>query len=334
MTERMVALLKILQRGILALLTIVAVLGFTSSASAQTITDARTLANRLFIDVALFNQALNQIGHDANLVMKKCRFARSAISRKKFFLNGLVLGTINAAITEANILDQNLDLLDDPSSEIDLFDQDVTDLIADVTALSGNGLDPTRANEIIIKLTQISTVYIPEIQTEILDLQSKSLDLLDILDDAQTNATPPGNLAATRTNLNECTVLLRDFDRERRTIVISKKSPILRLLNEIKGLLSSTGPLAEGTAAVAAQAQRLGDVIDLGQHVASVTVQVFTVDGRSLFTQEVSGHRLRLSRIDTHGWTLANGVYLYVLTARAPDGKILNLQVKKFIVQR
>jgi hypothetical protein len=333
MTERMVALLKILQRGILALLTIVAVLGFTSSTSAQTITEARTLANQLFVDVALFNQALNQIGQDANLVMKKCRFARSAISRKKFFLNGLVLGTINAAITEANILDQNLDLLDDPDSEIDLFDQDVTVLIADVTALSVNGLDPTRATAIVNKLTQISSVYIPEIQTEISDLQSKSLDLLDILDDAQTNATPPGDLAATRTNLNECTVLLRDFDRERRTIVISKKSPILRLLNEIKGLLSSTGPLSEGTA-VAAQAQRLGDVIDLGQHVGSVHVQVFTVDGRSLFTQEAPGHRLRLSGIDPHGGTLANGVYLYVLTARAPDGKILNLQVKKFIVQR
>jgi hypothetical protein len=321
----MVAHLKILQVGAVAVLAIAAMLGFTMKASAQTLADVRADLESLFADITLFNQALSQIGHDANLVLKKCRFARSAISRKKFFLNGLVLNTINAAISEANILDSNLDLLDDPGSAFDDFDQGVTDLQTDVLAV---GLHATRLAAVLSDLAQISATYIPEIQSEILDLQSKSSDLLDILDDAQSDATPPGDLFATRTDLNECIVLLRMFDSERRTIVISKKSPILRLLNEIRGLLRQTGPLASSELAVVVESQRASEMIKLERSVASFRVQVYSTNGKLLLNQEASGSQFALSTAE-----LANGAYFYVLTARGPDGRVLSTALKKFLVR-
>ncbi len=323
----MVAVLKIVHFGILAILAMAAVVGFTAKTSAQTLDDVRAEVESLLADITLFNQALNQIGHDANLILKKCRYARSAISRKKAFLNGIVLNTINTAIAEANILDSNLDLLDDTGGALDQFEDGISELQTDVASI---GLHPTRLTAILSSLNQIALTYIPEIQSEIEDLQSKSQTLLDTLDDAKDDATPPIDVNATRTDLNNCHVLLRSFDIERRTIVIDKKSPILRLLNEILGLLRQTGPLAESELVSAIESQQSTEIIELGRNVASINVQIYAPDGRLLSRHEVLGNRFLLGT--DKGF--ANGVYLYVLSARGADGSILKTTLKKFVVRR
>jgi hypothetical protein len=322
----MVAVLKLKHLGIVMALAVAAVLGCTTKATAQTLDDVRADVESLFANITLFNQALNQIGHDANLILKKCRYARSAIGRKKAFLNGIVLNTIDAAIAEANLLDSNLDLLDDPGSALDQFETGITQLQTDVATV---GLHTTRLTAILADLNQIALTYIPEIQTEIEDLQSKSQSLLDILDDAHDDASPPIDVIATRTDLNNCHVLLRSFDVERRTIVISKKSPILRLLNEIRGLLRQTGPLAESGVVSALESQQSAEWIDLGRNVASIDVQIYAPDGRLLSRHQVLGNRLLLGTEKD----FANGVYLYVLSTRGVDGKILHTTLKKFVVR-
>ncbi|MBI1742992.1 hypothetical protein HYR54_07985 [Candidatus Acetothermia bacterium] len=327
--------MKLFSLGMVAALVLTALWGFVTPTSAQTIETVRAEVDQLFVTVKLFNQALDQVGHDASSILKKCRFAKSAISRKKFHLGGVVSGAIDDALTEAGLLDTNVDALTNTGNDLDNLGDQLTQAETDVQAIT---IDPTRLSAILNRLMMIQTPYLDDIQTEVEKLQTKSSDLLDILttalDDAQSSSMTAKD--DTRSDLSDCIVLLRDFDRERRTIVIDKKSPIFRLLNEIRGLLRSTGPLpAEALTAVTPldKTQRAHEVIALGRDVASIDVSLYSSDGRLLLTQSVVGNRLWLQGVDSSGRALANGVYLYVLTARGPDGSILNTGLKKFVVR-
>ncbi len=66
--------------------------------------------------------------------------------------------------------------------------------------------------------------------------------------------------------------------------------------------------------------------------VASTRLQVFNLAGRTLLDQQASGNGLSFRVLDQHGNRLANGVYLYIVTARGLDGSVWRSDIKKFIV--
>lgn len=80
-----------------------------------------------------------------------------------------------------------------------------------------------------------------------------------------------------------------------------------------------------------------GGMIDFavrGQGIASMAVQVYQLDGQRVFAQEVSGTRLRWYLDTAEGQLVANGVYLYMVTARGANGEFVRSEVKKLVVLR
>ncbi len=71
-----------------------------------------------------------------------------------------------------------------------------------------------------------------------------------------------------------------------------------------------------------------------GQNVARIEVQVFGLDGRLLIREEHAGPALRFNLLDGSGRPLANGVYLYAVTARGTDGTSWRSAVQKVVVLR
>jgi len=69
-----------------------------------------------------------------------------------------------------------------------------------------------------------------------------------------------------------------------------------------------------------------------GQGVASVQLQVFNLSGDVVFDDTTSGNALRWQGLDVGGNTLSNGVYLYVVTVKGYDGKVVRSQVKKLMI--
>jgi hypothetical protein len=71
-----------------------------------------------------------------------------------------------------------------------------------------------------------------------------------------------------------------------------------------------------------------------GSGIAGLELEVFDLAGRRLFQQRTAGNRLAFQGLDSAGRTLANGVYLYVVTARGYDGRMIRSEVKKLVVLR
>ena len=77
-----------------------------------------------------------------------------------------------------------------------------------------------------------------------------------------------------------------------------------------------------------------GFQLDLGgANVASLQLHVFDLRGQLVFASGVvSGNRLSWQALNNEGVPLANGVYLYVVTASGNDGQHLRSAVKKLVV--
>jgi hypothetical protein len=64
----------------------------------------------------------------------------------------------------------------------------------------------------------------------------------------------------------------------------------------------------------------------------SIRLEFFDLRGRKLLDQERTEDPWLL--LQTHHMRLANGVYLYVVSARAADGKVVRSEVRKLVIQR
>jgi hypothetical protein len=71
-----------------------------------------------------------------------------------------------------------------------------------------------------------------------------------------------------------------------------------------------------------------------GLGIAGVQLQVYDLSGRIVAYQSASGASLRWNGLSSHGQTLANGVYLYVVTVKGYDGKVVNSEVRKLVILR
>ena len=71
-----------------------------------------------------------------------------------------------------------------------------------------------------------------------------------------------------------------------------------------------------------------------GQGVASTSLQVFDLSGRSVANETSSGSTLRFRPMASNGAPLANGIYLYQVTVRGHDGTVKSMGVRKMLVLR
>jgi hypothetical protein len=91
-------------------------------------------------------------------------------------------------------------------------------------------------------------------------------------------------------------------------------------------------------AAAQVQLQRLSAdqfVLQLeGSPVSALQLQLFALDGRLLLKEQADGNCLEFRARDLQGRPLANGVYLYVLTAYTPEGQEIRGPLRKLFVLR
>jgi Ca2+-binding RTX toxin-like protein len=80
-----------------------------------------------------------------------------------------------------------------------------------------------------------------------------------------------------------------------------------------------------------------GDSIEFiaeGPGLIEMRLQIFTLTGRKLSEQTEKTNYLEFEGMTQSGIPLANGVYLYTLTAKGSDGKSIKSEVRKLIIQR
>ncbi len=71
-----------------------------------------------------------------------------------------------------------------------------------------------------------------------------------------------------------------------------------------------------------------------GQHIASVRLQVFNLNGQLKVQSQSRGSQLRFSLLNKMGQPLANGVYLYRVTVQGVDGNSWYSGIRKMMVLR
>jgi hypothetical protein len=71
-----------------------------------------------------------------------------------------------------------------------------------------------------------------------------------------------------------------------------------------------------------------------GQNIDSMGLEVFSLNGQSTYSSEAAGSHLRWNLRAHDGQILSNGVYLYRVSVKGPNGQILRTEVRKFVVLR
>ena len=71
-----------------------------------------------------------------------------------------------------------------------------------------------------------------------------------------------------------------------------------------------------------------------GLETAQLEVQVYSLTGKLIFDAAQNGNTLSWNMRNTNGQRMANGIYLYVVTSRGSDGKMIRSGVKKLVVMR
>lgn len=72
-----------------------------------------------------------------------------------------------------------------------------------------------------------------------------------------------------------------------------------------------------------------------GTGIANLQVEVYNLAGQLIFDSgAIAGRSLSWNLLDRHGRQLANGIYLYVVTATGSSGQIARSEVKKLIILR
>ncbi|MBI3659395.1 DUF11 domain-containing protein [Candidatus Acetothermia bacterium] len=69
-------------------------------------------------------------------------------------------------------------------------------------------------------------------------------------------------------------------------------------------------------------------------NIKSARLELFSTDGHKLLDRTSEKLTMALPAVAESGAPLPNGVYLYVITMQATDGKILRSEVKKFVLKR
>lgn len=336
-------LTQVNQRGTLVMVIIgwilAAVMGLALTAPAQTLDEVQASVGQLSDEAGLLSKALSEIGQQSLVTLKKCRIARWTLSRSD---DSAIADAVGVAVAEASTLDEQLQGLLESNQELSKLVDDPQSVSSVVESLIDNeALDGDRGDQIQQKLLELSDTAVA-LTDDAHSLQSKSYDIKDALSRAQTAATAtPPDLEATRGALTDCVKTTLAFSRERRTVVLPKKAAIVRLLKEIHDLLSATGPVTvtstmgkSGAVKALDKAQRAHEIAMLGQGVAAIRVKVYSTDGKLLFAQEAAGNRLQFMGFDQAGRALANGVYIYAVSALGPDGQVLRTELKKFVIRR
>lgn len=117
-------------------------------------------------------------------------------------------------------------------------------------------------------------------------------------------------------------------------LVDENAMPIPYTLNQER--LGASAPVALSVHSVQALAQDNGAFRFRaeGTGIAGMQVQVYNLAGTKLFDQETAGNSLMFQPFNNAGQPLANGVYLYTVTAQGFNGETIRSTVKKLAILR
>jgi hypothetical protein len=71
-----------------------------------------------------------------------------------------------------------------------------------------------------------------------------------------------------------------------------------------------------------------------GRGIVSSELKLYNLSGQLVLDAQGAGNRLSVATLDRNGRPLANGVYLYTVTVRGFDGKVIQSEVKKLVLLR
>ena len=71
-----------------------------------------------------------------------------------------------------------------------------------------------------------------------------------------------------------------------------------------------------------------------GQGIASVEVQVWSLSGQLIFSGTSVSNNMKFYGLNSQGERLANGVYLYAVTARGANGEVVHTKLQKLVLRR
>ena len=92
--------------------------------------------------------------------------------------------------------------------------------------------------------------------------------------------------------------------------------------------------LTQGTGVALSQSSRGLTLAVSGQNVTGVSLEVFDLNGQTIFSAETAGTTLSWNYLGSSGQPVANGVYLYVVEVKDVSGNVLTSEVRKLVVVR
>jgi len=150
----------------------------------------------------------------------------------------------------------------------------------------------------------------------LVDLEPEQLEVADV-------APPLGVIDATDVRwIAQAAAGLRKLDPASAAAAMQKAAALnrLRAKSFVEQILAYPNPLG---------------VIEfnvLGRGIAEIQVQVFNLRGVKIFEETVGGNSLSFRPMDRDGNRLSNGIYLYVVTVRSMDGRIVRSEVRKLVI--
>ncbi len=320
--------------GMVTLWMVATMMGLTLSlsVSAQTLEDVQASIGQLAGESTVLSKALGEVGKESILILRECRTTR-------WSLNTLGEGLKDAMVVlekDAETLDGMLDGITDEDQELAKLINDPQVIGDAVESLIDNELiDGSRGDLIQQRLLDLNDIAIA-LGEDLRSLQSKSYNLKETIYSARLAAmaeTP--DLDAVRASLTDCTKIMLAFGRERRTVVLPKRSVLVKIVNELRDLINGTGPVELPAKPRKNQAftknRPAQEIAVLDKNVAALRIDIYSTDGRLVLTQATEGNRLRLEEVQK---TLPNGVYLYAVTAIGSDGNRVKTELKKLVVRR
>lgn len=307
-------------------------LSLTVSASAQTLEEVQASISQLVDESGVLSKALGEVGKESILILRKCRTTRWSLSTLGEGLKDVIL----ALEKEAGTLEEMLDGIADEDQELAKLINDPQAIGEAVESLIDSELiDGSRGDLIQQRLLDLSDVA-NALSEDLRSLQSKSYSLKETIYTARMAVMAEAvDFEAVRTSLNDCNKIMLAFGRERRTVVLPKRTVLVKTVNELRDLINGTGPVELPAKPrknqALAKAQPAQEIAVLDKNVAALRVHIYSADGRLVLTQEATGNRLSLEAART---ALPNGVYLYSVTAIGPDGNVVKTELKKLVVRR
>jgi PKD repeat protein len=131
--------------------------------------------------------------------------------------------------------------------------------------------------------------------------------------------------------VDEVRIIPHEF---RRSVSSPSVSGVKTIEQGIASLVPNDHPYAKGRVDIfthfISQSALTFAALDL--RVKSIQVEIYNLRGLKVFAEEAPGNRLTWHRQDFQGRRLANGVYLYTITVKTHDGRILRSSVRKLLI--